>query len=69
MSQDTLIQYDLEELPRPLIRLLYDFQDHFIGWMEVHQLSSPRLKRPRSMSPNIQGCSSSPSTRYSRLAG
>lgn len=38
MSQNTLTQYDLEELARPLMGLLDDFQDHFIGWMKIHQL-------------------------------
>lgn len=38
MSQDTLAQYDLEELAGPLIGLLDEFRDHFIGWVKVHQL-------------------------------
>ena len=38
MSQNTLTQYDLEELARPLMGLLDDFQDHFISWMKIHQL-------------------------------
>ena len=38
MSQTTLPQDDLEELASPLIALLDEYQDLFIGWMKIHQL-------------------------------
>ena len=38
MSQTMLPQYDLEELALPLIALLDEYQDLFVGWMKIHQL-------------------------------
>jgi alkylmercury lyase len=38
MSIGTLQKYDLEELVKPMIALLDESQDQFIGWIKIHQL-------------------------------
>jgi alkylmercury lyase len=38
MSQDTLPKYDLEDLAKPMITLLDQNQEHFVGWARIHKL-------------------------------
>ncbi|HBY99415.1 MAG: hypothetical protein M5U01_19310 [Ardenticatenaceae bacterium] len=38
MSQDTLPNYDLEELARPMIALLDETRDQSISWVKIHRL-------------------------------
>ena len=38
MSQSTLQKYDLEDLVRPMIALLDQNRDHFVGWAKIHPL-------------------------------
>src|SRR6266511_4425757 len=38
MSQGTLPKYDLEDLAKPMITLLDQNQDHFVGWVRIHKL-------------------------------